>query len=148
MNEKVQKLIAGIKAYKRPLKIGSFKDLEVYFISYNASIIIMLGIIPYLPVEEKFDLKNQMSRSSKAIPRLIAEGFAKRHQNKGFQKYLDDALAESNETQVGLTQCRDLYTPVLDGKILDLLIPLYERISKQLYATRKNWQSYRPSDKS
>jgi hypothetical protein len=26
--------------------------------------------------------------------RLIAEGYAKRHQKAGFQKYLDDALAE------------------------------------------------------
>lgn len=51
----------------------------------------------------------QLSRSTKAIPRLIAEGYAKRHQKLGFQKYLDDAMAESNETIVGIEMCRDIY---------------------------------------
>ena len=143
MNNKIEQLVAETKALKRVPQIRNFKDLEVYQVSYNASIIIMLGVIPSLPPEEKFDLKNQLSRSCKAIPRLIAEGFAKRHQNKGFQKYLDDAMAESNETQVGLTQCRDLYAVTLDKETLDWLICLYERISKQLYRTRENWQSYK-----
>ena len=37
----------------------------------------MSKIIPKLPESEKYDLKDQLSRSSKAIPRLIAEGFEK-----------------------------------------------------------------------
>ncbi len=69
---------------KRP--IGNFEDLNVYQNSYQASIEIMTKIIPKLPIIEKNDLKNQMSRSCKAIPRLIAEGYAKKHQKKGFQK--------------------------------------------------------------
>jgi len=44
-------------------------------------------ILPKLPQSEKFDLRDQLSRSSKAPPRLIAEGFAKKHQKAGFQKY-------------------------------------------------------------
>ena len=67
----------------------------------------MKEIVPRLPDSEKFDLKDQLSRSSKAIPRLIAEGFAKKHQKAGFQKYLDDAMAESNETQVSVCQSKD-----------------------------------------
>jgi hypothetical protein len=31
----------------------------------------------------------------------------KKHQKAGYQRYLTDAMAESNETQVGLCQCRD-----------------------------------------
>lgn len=90
-------------------KITSYKDLEVYERSYNSCLIVMKQIVPKLPDSEKYDLKDQLSRSSKAIPRLIAEGFAKKHQKAGFQKYLDDAMAESNETQVGITQCKDIY---------------------------------------
>jgi len=68
--------------------IKSFKDLEVYQNSYQASLLIALKILPKLPKEEQGDLKSQLSRSSKAIPRLIAEGYAKKHQKLAFQKYL------------------------------------------------------------
>ena len=81
---------------KKPIK--SFHDLEVYQNSYDASLKVIGNIIPKLPTEEKDDLKPQMRRASKAIPRLIAEGYGKRHQSKGFQKYLDDwILDDSNE---------------------------------------------------
>jgi len=79
-------------------KIKSYVDLDVYQRSYNLSVIVCTKVIIKLPKEEKFDLVDQLRRSSKAIPRLIAEGFAKKHQRKGFQKYLDDASAETNET--------------------------------------------------
>ena len=58
-------------------------------------LIVMREVLPRLPNSERFDLKDQLSRSCKAIPRLIAEGYAKRHQKAGFQKYLDEpALPE------------------------------------------------------
>ncbi|HEX9664252.1 MAG TPA: four helix bundle protein [Patescibacteria group bacterium] len=86
----------------KKIPIKSFKDLIVYQNTYKAMLIVFRGILPKLPDSEKFDLKNQLSRSTKAIPRLIAEGFAKKHQKAGFQKYMDDAMAESNETIVSL----------------------------------------------
>ena len=58
--------------------IKSFRDLLVYQNSYEASIIIAKQILPKLPAKEKFDLTDQLSRSSKAIPRLIAEGYGKK----------------------------------------------------------------------
>ncbi len=64
--------------------IRSFRDLEVYQNSYKAMLLVMKEIIPKLPNSEKYDLKDQLSRSCKAIPRLIAEGYAKRHQRLGF----------------------------------------------------------------
>ena len=82
--------------------IASFRDLEVYQITYSAAVKVAREMIPKLPEFEKYDLVGQLRRSTKAIPRLIAEGYAKRNQRKGFQKYLDDAMAECNETEVGL----------------------------------------------
>ena len=52
-------------------RITSFRDLEVYQNSYRACAEVMKRIIPYLPESERFDLKKQLSSSSKAIPRLI-----------------------------------------------------------------------------
>ncbi len=66
----------------KPIK--SFRDLEAYKNSYSACIKVMTKIISNLPESEKFDLKKQLSSSVKAIPRLIAEGYAKRHQKYGF----------------------------------------------------------------
>ncbi len=83
--------------------MASFRDLEVYQGTYRACIQVVTRIIPKIPDFEKNDLRSQLRRSVKAIPRLIAEGYAKRHQRHGFQKYLDDAMGECNETIVGLS---------------------------------------------
>lgn len=128
-------------------KITSYRDLEVYERSYRACIIVMQQIIPKLPDTEKYDLKDQLSRSSKAIPRLIAEGYAKKHQKAGFQKYLDDAMAESNETQVGICQSKDLYPNFVDISICDQLIAEYDITGKQLYRLREAWSKFsKPND--
>jgi four helix bundle protein len=122
-------------------KIVSYNDLEVYQRSYNACLLVMKSILPCLPESEKRDLKDQLSRSTKAVPRLIAEGFAKKYQKKGFQKYLYDAIGESNETQVGLSQCRDLYNVniIINKKNL---VEEYEIISKQLFRLKEAWDKF------
>ena len=88
----------------------------------------MKQLLPKLPESEKYDLKDQLSRSCKAIPRLIAEGYAKKHQKN---EYLDDAHSEANETIVGIEQSKDIYN--CDIKLCDSLSAEYEIISKQLY---------------
>lgn len=124
------------------VKITSYRDLDVYQRAYNACLSVMKNIVQKLPAEEKYDLKDQLSRSSKSVPRLIAEGFAKKHQRAGFQKYLDDALGESNETQVGLCQSRDIYYKNIDIKLCDELINEYDIISKQIYRLRESWNKF------
>ena len=123
-------------------KIVTYRDLDVFQRSYKAMLLVMKEIVPKLPTSEKFDLTDQISRSSKAIPRLIAEGFAKRHQKRGFQKYLSDAMAESNETQVGITQCEDIYGDLMPVDICDDLVEEYNIISKQLYKLEMAWDKF------
>jgi four helix bundle protein len=65
-------------AHNEEKSIVSFRDLEVYQNSYKTCIDVMAKIIPILPESEKFDLRKQLSESVKAIPRLIAEGYAKK----------------------------------------------------------------------
>jgi four helix bundle protein len=121
-------------------KIVGFRDLDVYQRAYNLGIIIMKKVIPNLPIEERNDLRNQLSRSSKAIPRLIAEGYAKKHQKFGFNKYLDDALAECNETIVSLSQCHDLYPNRIETNLCRTLLESYDIVSKQLYKLSLSWK--------
>jgi len=121
--------------------IKSFKDLEVYQKSYKAGISVMMKIIPKLPDSERFDLKDQLSRSCKAVPRLIAEGYAKKHQKFGFQKYLDDAMAECNENIVGLEQCKDIYG--IEVVLCNELISIYDQTTRQLYRLADAWDKFK-----
>jgi hypothetical protein len=54
--------------------IRGFSDLDVYQEAYRGMLMIFKRILPSIPKEERFDLLDQLRRSSKAIPRLIAEG--------------------------------------------------------------------------
>ncbi|MBI3576847.1 four helix bundle protein [Candidatus Gottesmanbacteria bacterium] len=125
--------------YKRP--ITSFRDLDVYQGTYQAMLVVMREVIPHLPTREQYDLTDQISRSSKAIPRLIAEGYGKRHQRAGFQKYLDDALAECNETIVSLEQAKDLYG--IDGVLITKLVDVYDKSARQLYKLSQSWTNFK-----
>ena len=126
---------------KKPIK--SFRDLEVYQNTYRAAIQVMQEIVPKLPPREKFDLVDQLCRSSKAVPRLITEGYAKRHQRMGFQKYLDDAMGECNETIVSLEQSRDLYGKNLDESLCNQLIDIYDKSGRQLYNLSTAWTNFK-----
>lgn len=123
-------------------KVGGFADLDVYQESYRAMILVFKNILPILPNDEKYDLRDQMKRSVKAVPRLIAEGHSKRHQNKGFQKYIDDAHAESNETIVSLNQVKDLYASVNHKLLCEKLIDTYDKISRQLHNLAASWERF------
>lgn len=124
-------------------RITSFRDLEVYQLAYQFCIKVIKEILPKLPESEKYDLKDQMSRSTKAIPRLIAEGYAKRHQRMGFQKYIDDAMAECNETIVGLEQCKDIYGERMKEISFIEIIDSYDKIGRQLYKLAEAWSRFK-----
>jgi len=127
---------------EREKSITSFRDLEVYQNSYKACVDVMTKILPNLPESEKYDLKKQLGSSVKAIPRLIAEGYAKRHQKHGFQKYLDDAMAECNETIVGIEMCGDIFGEHVDKVLCEKLVSTYDVCGRQLYRLREAWGKF------
>ncbi|MFC1594067.1 four helix bundle protein [Candidatus Omnitrophota bacterium] len=124
-------------------RIASFKDLDVFQNSYKAMLIVMKEILPQLPDSEKYDLKSQLSRACKAVPRLISEGYAKRHQKSGFQKYIDDAMGECNEMVVSLSQANDLYLGQADKKLCNELIDSYDKSGRQLYKLGNSWTRFK-----
>jgi four helix bundle protein len=126
--------------------ITSFKDLQVYQRTYEAMLVIMKDILPKLPEQEKYDLRDQLSRACKAVPRLIAEGFAKKHQKSGFQKYLDDAMAECNEIIVSLQQCKDIYPNHIDKDICGKMLTEYDVAARQLYKLDMAWTTFKRRD--
>ncbi|MBU1026817.1 MAG: four helix bundle protein [Candidatus Margulisbacteria bacterium] len=126
--------------------IRGYHDLRVYQEAYRAMLLVYQTIIPNIPRYE-YDLIDQIRRSCKAVPRLIAEGHSKRHQVKGFQKYIDDAMAESNESGVSLCQVRDLYGKYVNKEECENLVDLYDKISRQLYKLSIAWQKFTKKNK-
>ena len=122
-------------------RVTSFRDLIVYEKSYQLSITVMMEIIPNIPNSEKYDLKDQLSRSCKAIPRLIAEGYSKKHQKSGFQKYLDDAMGEANETIVSLNHVKDIYR--INTMLCERLIQKYDILSRQIFCLSESWDKFK-----
>lgn len=84
--------------------------------------------------------------ASKAGPALIAEGFAKRYQKKNWQKYLDDAMGESNEMINHLSVCVDVYSKYVDVKLCKGIIELYDIASRQMYKLRQVWKNFHEND--
>ena len=124
-------------------KITSFHDLDVYQNTYSLMLKVMKEVVPKLPSCEKFDLIDQLRRACKTIPRLIAEGYAKRHQKAGFQKYIDDAMAECNEMIVSLSQCKDLYYDFVKIDFCEKLIDMYDKSGRQLYKLGNAWTNFK-----
>lgn len=120
--------------------ISSFKDLIVYQNTYAAMLRVMKEILPLLPDCEKYDLRDQLNRSCKSIPRLIGEGYAKRHQKAGFRKYIDDAMAECNEMMVSLFQARDIYNT--DETLINQLVNVYDISGRQMYVLAEKWKTF------
>jgi four helix bundle protein len=127
------------------MAITSFTDLTVYQLAYRTALDIAQQFLPTLPIRECRSLADQIKRSSQAVPALIAEGYAKRHHPKHFQRYLNDALGECNELIVHLTFCRDLYVPVQRLALCKQLIAAYDTIGKQLYRLSQRWRSFTPT---
>ena len=126
--------------------IKSFRDLYVYQNLYRAMIIVLTKIIPKLPKEEKYDLRDQMRRACKAAPALIAEGFAKRYQKKNWQKYIDDTTGEGNEMVHHLSVCIDVYSSYVNSKLCKEVIDIYDIFCAQLYNLKKSWQDFHKND--
>jgi four helix bundle protein len=62
------------------LEINSFKDLKVWQLSHKLSIEVS-DLVKTFPKDEKYDLADQMRRSSRSVPSAIAEGFGRYHFN-------------------------------------------------------------------
>jgi four helix bundle protein len=80
---------------------GSFRDLIVYQKAFSLAMEIF-EITKKFPQEEKYELTDQIRRSSRAVCRAVGEGYRKRQYPKHFSSKMSDADMENTETQVSL----------------------------------------------
>jgi four helix bundle protein len=84
-----------------------FKDLKVYQLAYKAAFEIYQETKSF-PSSERFDLVDQIRRSSRSVPRNLAEAWRRRVYPKAFFQKLIDCSAEASETEVSLDMSLDL----------------------------------------
>jgi four helix bundle protein len=79
------------------------RDFKKLLIWQQGMIIVdkVYDIIPYLPVEEKFGMRSQMTRSATAIPANIAEGSAKRSE-KDYIRFVEISFGSAFELETHL----------------------------------------------
>ena len=83
------------------MKIKSYKDLEIYQLSFQLATELHDLSLKF-PKFEIFEEGNQLRKSSKSIPATIAEGWGRRFYKNEFIKFLIYALASCDETLVHL----------------------------------------------
>ena len=81
--------------------VGSFRDLTVYQKAFALAMKIF-EITKKFPSDEKYEVTDQLRRSSRSVCRAIGEGYRKRQYPKHFSSKMSDADMENTETQVSL----------------------------------------------
>ena len=69
------------------LKLKSYKDLEIYRLSYELAVKVY-KVTLMLPRYELFEEGSQARRSSKSVTSCIVEGYGRRKYKADFVKYL------------------------------------------------------------
>jgi len=80
---------------------GGFRELTVYKKAFSLAMEIF-ETTKRFPPEEKYELTDQIRRSSRAVCRAIGEGYRKRQYPKHFSSKMSDADMENSESQVSL----------------------------------------------
>ena len=119
--------------------IESFLDLEIYTLSLELAKDVHY-LLKTFPPSEKFLIVDQMNRASRGIPSLIAEGWAKRRQVKEFQKYLRDAIGESNEMMNHIQQAA-LFGYISTEKAKEL-VKRYDFLAGKICSLKNNWKNF------
>ncbi len=88
-----------------------------------------------LPVTEKYNLIDQMNRSSCSIPTNIAEGSGKRTK-KHFEEFLATALSSAFELQTQLLFCERRKYGVKTE--LDQCLSLTQEVQKMIFSFKEN----------
>jgi four helix bundle protein len=122
--------------------IKSFKDLEVYNLSYQVAMDIFF-LTRKFPKEELYSLTSQIVRSSRSISSNIVEGWAKRTYENKFKLQLVDALGSCAETQNWMLFAKDCN--YISTEDFQLYYEKLDQIGRMLTKLHQNWKTNPPT---
>lgn len=111
------------------LILKSYKDLEVYKLSYELAVKIH-KISLKLPKYELYEEGSQIRRSSKGITSCMVEGYGRRKYKADFIKYLVYAHASCDETILHLNFIKD--TDEFDKNELNIFLDNYDELGRKI----------------
>lgn len=114
-----------------------YKNIDVYKISHELSIIIHKLTLESLPKFEMFEEGAQIRRSAKSISSLIVEGFGRKIYQQEYLKFITYAIASCDETKEHLEllyKTGSLKDDVLFVELLDR----YKELGRKLYHFRES----------
>ncbi len=120
-----------------------FRDLIVFQKAFAFAMDIF-EITKTFPNEEKFELTDQIRRSSRAICRAIGEGYRKRKYPKYFSNKMLDADMENSETQISLDFAK--HCGYISEDEYSNLINKSEEIGRMLYFLAENPEKFAPKN--
>ena len=121
--------------------MGTFRDLTAYQKAFTLAMKIF-EITKNFPAEEKYELTDQIRRSSRAVCRAIGEGYRKRQYPKHFSSKMSDADMENTETQVSLDFAQNC--KYITQEEYQALIDNLEEVGRMLNHMIENPEKYRP----
>ena len=116
--------------------ISTYKELEVYKISYQLSLQIYKLSKKY-PKNELFALISQIQRAATSVPLNIAEGYGRKSKEE-FKRFLKISLGSVNEVQVLLELSKDL--DYIDINIFKDMYSKYNVLGKKIFMLIENWK--------
>lgn len=120
---------------------GSFKDLKVYQLSFEAAKTIFL-ISKSFPKEEIYSLTDQVRRSSRSVCVNIGEGYRKRIYPRHFTTQMTDADGEATETSIWLVFAYNCEYISLDER--NVLQAKYDEIGRMLNSMANHPEKFVP----
>ena len=112
------------------ISMRDFKKLMIWQVGMQI-VDKVYDVVPFLPVEERFGLRLQMTKSATSIPSNIAEGSAKRSP-KDYLRFVEISFASSFELETHslVVQNRNWVPSELISELLKLVEKEQKMISK------------------
>jgi four helix bundle protein len=109
--------------------MNSYKDLEIYRISYDLAVKIHKMSLK-LPQYELYETGSQIRRASKGITSCIVEGYGRKKYKADFVKFLIYAHASCDETILHLNFLKDIHG--LDDAEMAFFLDRYNELGKKI----------------
>jgi len=130
---------------KRP--VFTFRDLEVYQKTMEASVLIMKDLKKKLKVL-KYDFIDNLVQCSMSVPLYLGEGHSLRFgDHKKAILLLENAMAGCNKMVIYLEQVKGVYGSKIDQDLIDDLIKRYADARGKIFRLEKAWQKFTPPER-
>ena len=127
---------------KKPVR--SFRDLEVYQKTMEASVITVKNLKPKLQ-KLKYPFLENMVNCSMSIPLFLGESHSLRFgDHQAAILLLEKAMAGCNKMVIYLEQTNGIYGSKVDQELINDLIRKYSEARTKIFRLEKAWQRFEP----